>query len=112
MQHDDVNLRIAAGEVFALVCELGRAKIENFEPRQFGVLDILKDLATDGTKHRAKKDRRQQRSSFRDILRAIEVGCNFFSLHGSPLGEACTKDRCPIFLCTGRAIEVNEWFII
>ncbi|XP_028403089.1 interferon-related developmental regulator 1-like [Dendronephthya gigantea] len=74
MQHDDVNLRIAAGEVFALVCELGREKIEDFEPRQFGVLDILKDLATDGTKHRAKKDRRQQRSSFRDILRAIEDG--------------------------------------
>ena len=75
MQHDDVNLRIAAGEVFALICELGRDKIEDFEPRQFGVLDILKDLATDGTKHRAKKDRRQQRSSFRDILRTIEVRC-------------------------------------
>ena len=74
MQQDDVNLRIAAGEVFALICELGREKIEDFEPRQFGVLDILKDLATDGTKHRAKKDRRQQRSSFRDILRTIEVG--------------------------------------
>lgn len=31
-------------------------------------------LATDSSKHRAKKDRRQQRSSFRDILRAVEVG--------------------------------------
>lgn len=73
MNSDDVNLRIAAGEVFALICEVGREKIEDFEPQQFGSLDILKDLATDGTKHRAKKDRRQQRSTFRDILGTIEV---------------------------------------
>lgn len=83
MQNDDVNLRIAAGEVFALICELGREKIEGFEPRQFGVYDILKDLATDGTKHRAKKDRRQQRSSFRDILRTIEVCTVLLTLHHS-----------------------------
>ncbi|XP_046854308.1 interferon-related developmental regulator 2-like [Xenia sp. Carnegie-2017] len=74
MNSDDVNLRIAAGEVFALICEVGREKIEDFEPQQFGSLDILKDLATDGTKHRAKKDRRQQRSTFRDILGTIEDG--------------------------------------
>ncbi len=35
--------------------------------------EMLKKLATDSNKHRAKKDRRQQRSSFRDILRAVEV---------------------------------------
>lgn len=33
----------------------------------------LKELATDSNKYRAKKDRRQQRSSFRDILRTVEV---------------------------------------
>ena len=33
----------------------------------------LKELATDSNKYRAKKDRRQQRSSFRDVLRAVEV---------------------------------------
>ena len=36
--------------------------------------ETLKKLATDCNKHRAKKDRRQQRSSFRDILRAVEEG--------------------------------------
>ena len=33
----------------------------------------LKELATDSNKYRAKKDRRHQRSSFRDIIRTIEV---------------------------------------
>ena len=37
----------------------------------------LKELATDSNKYRAKKDRRQQRSSFRDILRAVEVSDDF-----------------------------------
>lgn len=35
---------------------------------------MLRALATDGTKHRAKVDKRKQRSVFRDILRAVEVG--------------------------------------
>ena len=34
----------------------------------------LKQLATDSNKYRAKKDRRQQRSSFRDILSTVEEG--------------------------------------
>ena len=37
----------------------------------------LKQLATDSKKYRAKKDRRQQRSSFRDVLRAVQVGFFF-----------------------------------
>ena len=35
---------------------------------------MLRTLATDGNKHRAKVDKRKQRSVFRDILRAVEVG--------------------------------------
>lgn len=34
---------------------------------------MLRALATDGNKHRAKVDKRRQRSVFRDILRAVEV---------------------------------------
>lgn len=34
---------------------------------------MLKALATDGNKHRAKVDKRKQRSVFRDVLRAVEV---------------------------------------
>lgn len=33
----------------------------------------LKSLATDGNKHRAKNDRRKQRSIFREVLHYIEV---------------------------------------
>lgn len=35
---------------------------------------MLRALSTDGNKHRAKVDKRKQRSVFRDILRAVEVG--------------------------------------
>lgn len=35
---------------------------------------VLRALATDGNKHRAKVDKRKQRSVFRDVLRAVEVG--------------------------------------
>ena len=39
------------------------------------LVNDLKELATDSNKHRAKKDRKMQRSSFRDIVRTVEV-CN------------------------------------
>lgn len=69
----DVDLRIAAGESLAVFYELGRQCRENFEGYDIdGLCDKLRLLATDSQKFRAKKDRRQQRSSFRDILRSIE----------------------------------------
>jgi len=70
----DVNVRITVGEVLALVYELGREYDDQFVGDTNGLNEALKELATDGNKHRAKKDRRQQRSSFRDVLRAIEDG--------------------------------------
>lgn len=44
-----------------------------------GLCDKLRLLATDSQKFRAKKDRRQQRSSFRDILKAIEVKISYLT---------------------------------
>lgn len=49
----------------------------------------LNSLATDCNKHRAKTDKRKQRSVFRDVLKAVEVGvrqhCGFWvSLTFSP----------------------------
>lgn len=35
--------------------------------------ECLRSLATDGNKHRAKNDRRKQRSIFREVLHYIEV---------------------------------------
>ena len=68
-----MNLKVAAGEVLALMYELGRDIDEDFVGEENGLCDLLKELATDGNKHKAKKDRRVQRASFRDILRAVEV---------------------------------------
>ena len=73
LQSADLNVRISAGEALALMYELGRDLDEEFVGVQNGLCDTLKELATDGSKHKAKKDRRQQRSSFRDILKAVEV---------------------------------------
>lgn len=94
----DVDLRIGAGEAIALIYEGARQFDEDFgfdvsteeeeaedngiqernaASRQTREMDDLcsklRQLATDSHKYRAKKDRKQQRSSFRDILRAIEV---------------------------------------
>lgn len=90
----DVDLRIGAGEAVAVIYEGARFFDEDFgfaavaeeegedgeaaarEP--VGDVDVddlcskLRQLATDSHKYRAKKDRKQQRSSFRDILRAVE----------------------------------------
>ena len=96
----DVDVRIGAGEAIALIYEGARQYDEDFgfadsgsgddersdggaaSPSLDQVDDLclkLRQLATDSNKYRAKKDRKQQRSSFRDILRAIEVKtCDYF----------------------------------
>jgi len=71
----DVELRISAGESIALLYDLARNVDEHFEGEDIiDLVNKLKELATDSSKYRAKKDRKQQRSSFRDILRGIEEG--------------------------------------
>merc|ERR1712045_787869 len=48
---------------------------EEFLPEGLdSLIETLKQLATDSTKSRSKKDRKEQRSSFRDILRGVEEG--------------------------------------
>lgn len=70
---EDVNMRIAAGETMALLFELARESDTNFVYEDMEPLtQKLKDLATDGNKHRAKVDKRKQRSVFRDVLRGVE----------------------------------------
>ncbi|XP_035236698.1 interferon-related developmental regulator 2 isoform X1 [Anguilla anguilla] len=69
----DVNYRIAVGETIALLFELGRDIDRDFQYDDCDTLcEILKGLATDGNKHRAKNDRRKQRSIFREVLHYIE----------------------------------------
>jgi len=71
----DVDLRITAGETIALLLETAYDHDEEYEPRGLEELVIsLRQLATDSHKYRSKKDRKEQRSSFRDVLRTVEEG--------------------------------------
>lgn len=73
---------MAAGETIALAYELGREHNEDFQRANTPQLaDKLRQLATDSHKYRAKKDRKQQRSSFRDILHYVEVSAAVIILH-------------------------------
>ncbi|KAM5303317.1 interferon-related developmental regulator 1 [Glossophaga mutica] len=73
LSSEDVDLRIAAGESLALLFELARGVESDFLYDDMDSLtQMLRALATDGNKHRAKVDKRKQRSVFRDVLRAVE----------------------------------------
>ncbi|XP_047431604.1 interferon-related developmental regulator 1 [Mugil cephalus] len=75
LESDDVNMRIAAGETIALLFEVARDMDSEFEFDGWEDLcDKLNALATDCNKHRAKTDKRKQRSVFRDVLKAVEEG--------------------------------------
>ncbi|NP_001070023.1 interferon-related developmental regulator 1 [Danio rerio] len=75
LENDDVNMRIAAGETIALLFELIRDVEPEFDLDEWEPLcEKLNALATDCNKHRAKTDKRKQRSVFRDVLKAVEDG--------------------------------------
>lgn len=70
-----VEIRMAAGEIIAVILEQLKDYecADEWEPDD-DLLMKLKELATDSHKFRAKKDRKTQRSVFRDIIRYIEEG--------------------------------------
>lgn len=73
LESPHLEVRMAAGEALALVYEIGRQENDDFEDDfALDLIDTLKQLATDSQKFRAKKDRKQQRATFRDILQFIE----------------------------------------
>jgi hypothetical protein len=73
LDSSDVDVRISSGETIAVLHEIVREADDSFEVDDMDLLcDKLRALATDGQRFRAKKERRQQRSSFRDILRGVE----------------------------------------
>ncbi|XP_053506659.1 interferon-related developmental regulator 1 [Ictalurus furcatus] len=75
LESEDVNMRIAAGETIALLFELARDVDADFDCDNWELLcNKLSALATDCNKHRAKNDKRKQRSVFRDVLKAVQDG--------------------------------------
>jgi len=74
LESPHLDIRLSAGEALAVIFELGRDFSCDYEQDwALDLVEILKNLATDSNKYRAKKDRKQQRANFRDILRYIEV---------------------------------------
>lgn len=68
-----LDVRMTAGETIALVFECGRSHDEDFLDEFItDVVDATKLLATDSHKYRAKRDRKTQRATFRDVLRYLE----------------------------------------
>jgi hypothetical protein len=68
-----LEVRMAAGECIALLLEQYRQYNEDWQWEvNDELIEKLRQLATDSHKYRAKKDRKTQRSSFRDILRYVE----------------------------------------
>lgn len=73
LQSSHLDVRMAAGETLALVLESGRAHDEEFLDEYLNdLIDAVKQLATDSHKYRAKRDRKAQRATFRDVLRYLE----------------------------------------
>jgi len=100
---NDVDLRITAGESIALILEFAYDYDEEFEPEGLNeLIESLKQLATDSNKSRSKKDRKEQRSSFRDILRGVE--------EGDPPNEKVKFGQEVLYLdCWFKKIQY-EWF--
>jgi len=75
LSSSDVDMRITAGEALALAYELARQHDEDYcWNRENELSEALHELATDSQKFRAKKDRKQQRASFRDVIRTVDEG--------------------------------------
>ncbi|XP_044754858.1 interferon-related developmental regulator 1 [Coccinella septempunctata] len=72
LESQHLEVRMTAGDVLALLYEVGKMEPDDFGEDFDEIIASLKGLATDSHKYRAKKDRKQQRASFRDILMYIE----------------------------------------
>ncbi|XP_060530073.1 interferon-related developmental regulator 2 [Cylas formicarius] len=73
LESSHLELRLSAGEALVLVFELGREEDKDFaEDFALDIAETLRQLATDSHKYRAKKDRKQQRATFREVLQYIE----------------------------------------
>lgn len=117
LESPDVELRIVAGETLALLYEICRESDADFELDNHDyLLERLKQLATDSQKSRGKKDRRIQRSSFRDILRGVEEGYSpsdvvKFSSQRLILNSWCRKrqyDSICAVLSSGMNLHLTE----
>lgn len=121
-----LDVRIAAGEAIAVATELGRAHDADFTigakgcDNEENLLETLRGLATDSHKYRAKKERKQQRSSFRDILHYVEDGISpdvqvKFGQEMLALDSWCRKKQYDAFcqvLGPGMNLHLTENYLV
>lgn len=79
LEAGNVELRIAAGEAVVVLYEAAydhdeEEIVDLVEP----LIPGLQELAKDSAKYRSKKERKEQKSSFRDILKTIEDDEEFY----------------------------------
>ncbi|XP_058444575.1 interferon-related developmental regulator 2 [Malaya genurostris] len=73
LQSPHLDVRMAAGETLALILESGRSHDEDFLNDELNdLIEATQKLATDAHKYRAKRDRKVQRATFRDVHRYLE----------------------------------------
>uniref|UniRef100_A0A182Y507 Interferon-related developmental regulator N-terminal domain-containing protein n=1 Tax=Anopheles stephensi TaxID=30069 RepID=A0A182Y507_ANOST len=73
LQSPILDVRMVAGETLALMFELGRQHDDEFlEDELPDLIEAAQKLATDAHKYRAKRDRKVQRATFRDVLHYLE----------------------------------------
>lgn len=75
LESSSVEMRVAAGEAIAVVMEAAFEADEDFEYNKIDELcESLLLLTKESNKFRAKKDRKVQKASFREILKFVEDG--------------------------------------
>ncbi|KAK9886119.1 hypothetical protein WA026_014905 [Henosepilachna vigintioctopunctata] len=72
LESQHLEVRMTAGDVLAVLYEIIKFENEDVGEEYDEIVANLRSLATDSHKYRAKKDRKQQKASFRDILLYIE----------------------------------------
>ncbi|KAK6057748.1 hypothetical protein COOONC_04693 [Cooperia oncophora] len=72
LEADQLDIRIATGEALAFLYELGAETRPGFRlPNHQQIVELLHALCSDGSKGRAKKDKRAQRFTFRQVYSSI-----------------------------------------
>lgn len=120
MQGNDVEMRILAGEIVALIYERLRSTLDDRYrgPYYTDVVRLLNELATDSSKSRSKVDRKRQRQLFRDLSESVA----HFECLETPVSfgsevltlSSCLNNFYYSFLCTllkggmSRHLQENE----
>lgn len=92
----DVDLRIAVGEAIVVLFE-NAVDNEGLEDEAFDIVSeavvAMKELAKDSHKYRSKKDKKEQKSSFRDIIHYIDDNDEFYEKISFGRGESLEIDN-------------------